>query len=41
MGSMTNDVDQRKVVRGHGEKGRWHEVKLKTLEDPTIVVDTG
>jgi hypothetical protein len=27
------------MVRDHGAKGKWHEVKFKALEDPTIVVD--
>jgi hypothetical protein len=36
---MANNVDQRRVVKGHGAKGKWHEAKLKTFEDPTIVVD--
>jgi hypothetical protein len=29
------------MVRGHGAKERWHEVKLEVLEDPTIIVDVG
>ncbi len=36
---MANDADQKRVVGGRGTKGKWHEAKLKTLEDPTIVVD--
>jgi len=38
---MVDNVDQRKVVKGHGAKGRWHEAKLEALEDPTIIVDVG
>jgi hypothetical protein len=36
---MVDDVDQRRVVKGHGAKGREHEAKFKALEDPTIIVD--
>jgi hypothetical protein len=36
---VVNDVDRRRVVKGHGMKGRWHEAMLKTLEDPTVIVD--
>jgi hypothetical protein len=38
---MVDDVDQRKVVKGHGAKGRQHEAKLETFEDPTILIDVG
>ncbi len=39
---MANDADQRRVVKGHRAKGRWHEVEfIKGLEDPTIVIDVG
>jgi hypothetical protein len=38
---MVDDVDQRRVVKGHGTKGRQHEAKFKALEDLTIVVDVG
>jgi hypothetical protein len=41
MGTMANNADQRKVVRGHGTKGRQHKIELKTFEDPTIVIDDG
>jgi len=41
VGTMTDDEDQRKVVRAHGVKGRWDEAKLKALKDPIIVVDVG
>jgi hypothetical protein len=41
MGTMANDEDQRKVVRGHGLNGKQHEVKLEVLEDLTIVADVG
>jgi hypothetical protein len=36
---ITDDVDRRKVVRGHGIKEDPHEAKLKTLEDPTVVAN--
>ncbi len=32
---------QRKVIRVHDTKRRWHEAKLKTLENPTIVINVG
>jgi hypothetical protein len=41
MGMMVNVVDQSKVVRGHGTKGKQHKAKLKTLEDPTILINVG
>jgi hypothetical protein len=41
MGTMANNADRRKVVRGHGTKGRQHKIELKTFEDPTIVIDAG
>jgi len=36
---MADDVDQRRVVKGHGAKGRWHEAKLEAFEDPIIVAN--
>jgi hypothetical protein len=36
---MMDDANQRKVVKGHGAKGRWHQVELEALEDPTIVAN--
>ncbi len=36
---MVDNANQKKVVRGHGAKGRRHKAELKALEDPTIVVD--
>jgi hypothetical protein len=36
---MADDADQNRMVRGHGAKGRWHEAKLETLEDPTVVAN--
>jgi hypothetical protein len=36
---MIDDVDRRKVVKGHGMKRRQHEAKLKALENPTVVTD--
>jgi len=38
---MANDADQKRMVRGHGAKGRRHKAKLEALEDPTIVADVG
>jgi hypothetical protein len=38
---MANDAVRRRVVRGHGVKGKRHEAELKTLENPTIVIDVG
>jgi hypothetical protein len=38
---MANDVDRRKVVKGHGTKGKQHEAKFEALEDPTTIVDVG
>jgi hypothetical protein len=38
---MVDDANRRKVVKGHGTKGRRHEAKLKALEVPTIVVNVG
>jgi hypothetical protein len=37
MGKMANAMDQKKMVRGHCAKGRWHEVGPKAFEDPTIL----
>jgi hypothetical protein len=34
-------VNQRKVVKGHGTKGRQHKAKLKALEDPTVIANPG
>jgi hypothetical protein len=34
-------ANQRKVVKGHGMKGRQHEAKLEALEDPTIIANVG
>ncbi len=36
-----NDADQRKVAKGHGANGKQHKVKLKVLEDLTIVANVG
>ncbi len=38
---MADDVDQRRMVKGHGGKKRRHEAKLKTFEDPTIITNVG
>jgi hypothetical protein len=34
-----DDMNQKRVVRGHRAKERWHKAKLKAFEDPTIVAD--
>jgi hypothetical protein len=36
---MADDANQRRLVRGHGVKGKWHEAKLEAFEDPIVVVD--
>ncbi len=41
MGTMADGVDQRKVVRGHGTKGKQREAKLETLEDLTVLPNVG
>jgi hypothetical protein len=41
VGIMVNDADQRKVAKGHGANGKQHKVKLKVLEDLTIVANVG
>ncbi len=39
MGTMVDDADYKRVVRGHGTKGKGHEIEFKTLEDPTTVTN--
>ncbi len=39
MGMMVDNTNRRRLVRGDGVKGRWHEAKLEALEDPTIITD--
>jgi hypothetical protein len=41
VGTMANDVDQTKMVKGHDANGKRHKAKLKVLEDLTIIVDVG
>jgi hypothetical protein len=41
VGKMVDDVDWRRVVKGHGAKGRWHKVELKTLEDLIVIENVG
>jgi hypothetical protein len=36
---IVDDADRRRMVRGHGMKGRRHEAKLEGFENPTVVVD--
>jgi hypothetical protein len=38
---MANDADQKKVVMGHGTKGRRHKAKLEAFEDRIVVVNVG
>jgi hypothetical protein len=41
MGTMADDPDQRKVVRGYGSKGKQHETKLETLENLNVLANVG
>jgi len=41
MGMMVDDMNQKRVVKGHGTKGRWHKVEFKALEDPIVLEDVG
>jgi hypothetical protein len=34
---MVDNINQKKVVKGHGTKGRWHKVELKALEDLIVL----
>jgi hypothetical protein len=34
-----DNVDQTRVVKGHGVKRRWHETGLETLKNPTILAN--
>jgi hypothetical protein len=36
---MVDDVDWKKVVKGHSAKGRHHEAKLKLLEGLIVIVN--
>jgi hypothetical protein len=38
---MADDADRKRVVKGHGTKGKRHETKFETFEDPTIVANVG
>ncbi len=38
---MADVMNQKKVIKGHGSKGRQHEAKLETFENPTILTDAG
>jgi hypothetical protein len=39
MSMIVDDVDQRRMVKGHGTKGRRHEAELEGFENPIVVVD--
>jgi hypothetical protein len=41
VGMMANNMNQKKVVKGHGMKGRWHKVELKALEDLIALDNAG
>jgi len=36
---MVDDADRRRVVKGHGMKGKWHKAKLEAFENPIVVTD--
>jgi hypothetical protein len=38
---MVDVGDHRKVIKGHGEKGKQRDVKLEALQDPTILANDG
>jgi hypothetical protein len=39
VGTMVDSANQRRVVKGHGVKGRWHKTKLEALENPTMLAN--
>jgi hypothetical protein len=39
VGTMMNDVDCKRMVKGYGTKGKWHKARLEALEDPIIVAN--
>jgi hypothetical protein len=39
MGTMADGVDQRKVVRDLGTKGKQHEAKFKSLENLIVLAN--
>jgi hypothetical protein len=41
MGEMANAMDQKRMVRGHGVKGRWDGVELQAFEDPIVLGNAG
>jgi hypothetical protein len=41
VGTIVDGANQRRVVRSHGTKGRWHKTKLEALEDPTMLANVG
>jgi hypothetical protein len=41
VGTIVDYVDRKRVVRGHGAKGRWHKGELKASKDPIVVKDVG
>jgi hypothetical protein len=38
---MVDNANQRRVIKGHGAKGRQHKAKFETVEDPTIIANAG
>jgi hypothetical protein len=36
---MVDDMNQKRVIKGHGEKGRQHMAKIKALEGPIVVAN--
>ncbi len=38
---MADNMNQKKVVKGHGTKGRWRKIKFKALEYPILLKDVG
>jgi hypothetical protein len=38
---MADGMNQKRVVKGHGMKGRWHKVEFKTIEDSIVLENIG
>jgi hypothetical protein len=36
---MVDGMNQKRVVKGHGTKGRWCKVEFKALENPILLKD--
>jgi hypothetical protein len=39
MGMMADCAKQKRVVWGHGMKGKQHKTKLEALEIPIVLID--